>query len=321
MSTKLPMLLLFLSAVLWGIAIPVFKLAPHIPLFSYALIRFLIAAVIFVPLYLQNSHYQPVKVIDLPKMFLVGFTGITLNIGFLYLGLVRTNAIDTAIIIDLAPLIAIFSAAHFLKEPILKRQLLGSCIAFTGALIIIGQPLFQTKFGASSHVVGNLFIVVSVLANDWFNILSRKLFTIYTAFTITAYLFIVGVITFLPLAIWEYTVNPHWVYTVTRADILSVTYYAIFGSILAYFFYEYGLAKAGIQRATITDYMIPVITITVSIVFLHEVITLPFIIGTALVAAGVFYSVHLPTIIAKQRPTTMVTATPLGNPTLSGNRD
>lgn len=298
----LPISALVASAVMWGIALPAFKAAENVPPFSFALVRFVIAFLLVVPFYLLSIKQQRVQFVHLPKLLAAGILGVTLNIGLLFAGLKLTTATDASVITNLTPILSVFAAAVFLKEPLTKHHVFGSLIALLGALIIVGQPLLQTKLVGNANTVGNLLIVLSVISWVGFIIVSKDLFHYYSTLTIVTYQFLVGVITFTPLAYLEYIKNPNWAYTLTGTDVLAVGYYAIFGSILAYFFYEYGLSKVETATATITQHLIPIVSILIAVAFLGEKVTWLFVGGASLIFIGVLYSTHVPMFVNRQPP-------------------
>lgn len=300
----LPIVALLASAVMWGVALPAFKAAVNVPAFSFALIRFVVAFLAIVPFYLFSKSHQNLKYQDIPKIIAAGILGVTLNIGLLFVGLKVTSATDAAIITNLTPILAIFAAAFFLREPLTKHHLIGSIIAFVGAIIILGEPLLKTGLASSTNAYGNFLILLSAISWVGFNIISKNLFHTYTTVTIVTFLFLVGVVTFTPFAAWEYLTHPSWIYSLTSLDIAAVTYYAIFGSIFAYFFYEYGLSKVDTGTAAATQHLIPVVSIAIAVLFLGEKLTMPFVIGAVLIFLGVIYSTHLPLLLKSRKPVT-----------------
>ncbi len=99
-----------------------------------------------------------------------------------------------------------------------------------------------------------------------------------------------GAISFIPLAFGEYLVHPDWIFTVTPTDIFSVLYYALFGSIGAYILYEYGLSQLSADTTALTQHLTPIVTITLAILFLHEHVGMPFILGSVVLFCGIAYS-------------------------------
>jgi drug/metabolite transporter (DMT)-like permease len=61
---------------------------------------------------------------------------------------------------------------------------------------------------------------------------------------------------------------------------------AIFGSLMAYFFYNYGVSKIEVSESTLYTYLQPVIAIPLSVLFLNEILTPAFIVGSVFILFG-----------------------------------
>jgi drug/metabolite transporter (DMT)-like permease len=99
-----------------------------------------------------------------------------------------------------------------------------------------------------------------------------------------------GVIVLLPIAVWEQggVVLPHW-----RAEVwLVVAYIAIFPSILAYLFWNRGVAEIGAPTAGLFIYLIPVFGLLLAILFLNETVHGYHLAGILLIAAGILLAMY-----------------------------
>lgn len=289
MLKYLPVIALVFAAIFWGIAFPAFKVAIHIPPFSYAWLRFAIAFSIACPLYLCSHYYQPVLKKDLKKIAWTGLFGVTLNIGFLFIGVRLTQVAQAAVITSLTPVITIFAAALFLEEKLTARHIIGALICCLGAIVVIGSPVSMGALN-STTILGNGLILLSVASWVAFNILSKELFEKYSPFTITIWSFLVGCLSFIPFTVAEWLAFPNWPTTVVRADIISVLYYAICGTVLAYTLYTYGLAKTSADFASITQHISPLVTIVVALLFLGENLGQFFFTGAVVLFVGILLS-------------------------------
>jgi len=89
-----PVLALIIANIIWGMASPIFKFAlTNIPPFTLAFIRFFFAGLIFLPLALNK--WQKLTTRQWLEILLIGFFGITINISFFFLGVVKTESIFT----------------------------------------------------------------------------------------------------------------------------------------------------------------------------------------------------------------------------------
>jgi drug/metabolite transporter (DMT)-like permease len=100
-----------------------------------------------------------------------------------------------------------------------------------------------------------------------------------------------------PFYAWEAVSGPGW--RMTAASAATLAYYGIFPSILAYLFYNYGVAKIGASRAGLFTHLTPVFGALLAITLLDERLELYHVPGIALVAAGIYLA-----SFASRRPLT-----------------
>lgn len=286
---NIAILALLLASVIWGIATPILKLTlESIPPFTLAYLRFFIASLIMIPLFFYKSEWKKLDQTDLKTITLSGIFGITLNIGFLFAGASLTNGIHISILLGTEAACIILAAAFFLKEKLTKQVILGVLISFLGTVIIIGQPLFDHSKISSGNLLGDILILLAVIAWAIYTIGSKKISKKYKPIIILPIIFLIGVITFFPLAVYEFIQNPLWVMSVKPIAVFGTLYYGLFCSIAAYFLYTWGLSYATATIAGIETYFIPLISIPASSLILKEKIDIYFIIGSICILLGLF---------------------------------
>src|SRR5258705_13218741 len=132
---------LIIANVVWGAANPIFKWSlQDVPPFTLAFFRFFIASLLLWPFVIPHIA---LKLSDIPKIILLSFIGIVVNISLFFLGLNLTTSIDAPIIGSSAPILLILFAIFYLKEKPKKRVLWGTFISFVGILFIIFRPLLE----------------------------------------------------------------------------------------------------------------------------------------------------------------------------------
>lgn len=281
---------LICSALIWGAATPILKKSLEtVPPFSMAFLRFLIATIIILP-FSKKFSLQKVKPNHLPKIFKASFFGVTLNIGFLFLGASLTSGLHIAIIISLVPVFTAITAHRLLKEKMPLNKIIGIALGFLGALIIIGEPLFEagTTPLRIEHIIGDILVIISVLAWVGYIIENKELDKLnsYHPLEILPISFSIGIISFFPLAITEFVNNPGWIENINTASKFGIFYYGFFSSFLAYLLFTFGLSKTSATTAGLSDYLIPIISIILSIPILGEKISSFFLIGAIFIASG-----------------------------------
>ena len=136
-----PILALIIANTIWGAGPPIFKLAlTNIPPFTLAFIRFFFASFLFLPLALR----QPLKALSVRDWFSIvvaSFLGVSINIGFYFLGLERAPSINASVVASSAPVFVFLISVFFLHERARLRTSLGMFVAFAGVLLLVFEPL------------------------------------------------------------------------------------------------------------------------------------------------------------------------------------
>lgn len=286
MKTKnLAILALLTTAVIWGITIPLMKVnLITIPPITIAFLRFSLAATIA----LSFDGINKLKLKDFFHIGFFAFFGLALSIGLLLIGLNMTTAINATILVTISPVITSIFAAVALKEKINPRHSLGIFLAFIGVCIYLVFPELLAKNVSQINVIGDLLVLLSVLAATIFTIGSKKLFSTYHPGSISSVSFMVAAICFLPGAFFEYLQNPLWVKSIGWFNIFSILFLGIFSSFIAYSTLEWGLSKVDVHVDVTIGYLSSIIAILIATTFLHEKLyPITFLVSAALVGIGI----------------------------------
>lgn len=286
MKTKnLAILALLTTAVIWGVTIPLMKVnLTIVPPLTIAFLRFSLAALIA----LSFGELNKLKLRDFFHIGFFAFFGLALSIGLLLIGLDMTTAINATILVTISPVITSIVAASVLKEKIKPMHKLGIFLAFIGVCIYLVLPELAAKNVSQVNIIGDLLVLLSVLAATVFTIGSKKLFTSYHPGSISSVSFMVASICFLPGAFFEYLQNPLWVKSVTGFNIFSIIFLGVFSSFIAYSTLEWGLSKVDVHVDVTIGYLSSIIAILIATTFLHEKLyPVTFLISAILVGIGI----------------------------------
>src|SRR6266700_3563016 len=186
---------LTLCTIIWSAAAPLFKWSLQTtPPFTLLFFRFLLATLIMLPLVWKKID---IKFQDFYRIFLLAVTGITFNIGLVYLGLSLSPSINQPIIGSTMPIFLIIGSIIFLHEIPKTKVILGSFVSLIGILIIILRPVDHMSL--SGLITGNIYFILSVLALVWYTLLLKWLKPPYSSLTIVFWMFFIATITFFPL--------------------------------------------------------------------------------------------------------------------------
>jgi len=292
-----PFLAIILAHSIWGVNFIVAKLTlQEIPPMSLAFLRFAIASILLSPFIFTTEEKIKIDKKDLPQLFGIGLLMVTLNIALFYAGLERTTISSASVLTLTVPVASVVAGWWILKEKIYMVNLAGIALGVLGALVILGTPLLSLDPKPSSEaLLGNLLIVLASLAWVAGAIISKEMHKKYSTLTITAVIFLIGVITFLIPAIIEYLQNPAWVTQVTTLGILGLVFIALASSVSAYFLFEWGLNKVGVVTADLFQYLEPMIAGFLGVLVLREELKIPLVFGTILIGIGAYLSTLIKT--------------------------
>lgn len=206
-----------------------------------------------------------------------------------------TTASQAGIITSMMPLMTAIGAGLALKEVITKKVIIGSLLAVIGAIwLSLGA---QSSEHASDPLLGNFLEFCAMVCGAWYAIAIRYLTQRFSALFLTAAQAFVGLIFFLPLAIWEYfTLEMH----ITQEAIGWVVYLGVVVTIGGYGMFNLALSRIEASRASVFVNLIPVFTVLLAYLFLGERLKPTELIASGVILCGVFIS-QLPEIKTRKR--------------------
>lgn len=280
----LPYIALATAAVIWGANTPIMKVTMlYVPVFSLAFLRFFIASLILLPFVYKQLHFQRK---DWFSLFLCSFLGITILITLYFFGLKLTSALNAGVIGGTMPILSLVFASFFLNEKMTKKVIIGAILGLLGILVIVGKDLLTR--GLDISPLGDVLIFLSNIAFAAYITLSKKLSKTYSPLTITFFIFFVGSLFFLPGVFADLSLNPFWYATMPVGAYIGILYGILFSGLIAFSLWQYGLSKISEGKSGFFLYISPVVTSIIAIVFLSEIVTEEFLIGTLLIVIGLF---------------------------------
>jgi drug/metabolite transporter (DMT)-like permease len=280
---------LLIVTIIWGFAAPIIKYT--LTGFSPAVFltyRFFISTVIAIIFFAIYGLKLPKKPKVLWLTLFNGFLLTTVTLGLLFFGTEKTTSIDSNLISAMAPITIAIAGVFFLKEHITKRESWGILIALAGTLITIIEPILKFKDGFGG-LEGNLLVFASVLVGAIVAVLTKIILRDEVdAMTATNLSFVVGFITILPFGLPEILNSKFQILTsVPLSYHLGVFYMAILSGTLGYFLWHKAEKSIEISEVSLFAYLYPVFGTPLSVLWLKEKITPPFVIGSIIIAIGV----------------------------------
>jgi drug/metabolite transporter (DMT)-like permease len=278
-----PYLLLILATLFWsGNWIVGRALAELVPPAALTFWRWVIALLLIAPVVgprlwrqraLLRRHWQPIV--------LLGLLGGGIHNVLQYWGLQYTSATNGAILNALTPALIIVMGAVLLREPLPRLAALGASIAFVGVLALVTQLDAEVLLTLRLNP-GDLLIMLShvMLAGYTLSLRWRP-----HGLDALSFLACFALVALVPVGT-AYALEPGAM-ILNRTALLGIAYVAIFPALLAYHFWNLGVAAVGAARAGAFLYLTPFFGSVLAIALLGERFGLHHALGMALIVAGV----------------------------------
>jgi drug/metabolite transporter (DMT)-like permease len=272
--------LLLINTLIWGAALIVVKPALDTTTpFRYLWYRYVLAAVISLPILV---HYLPrwKKLrTSLPTIIWMELLGTTFSLGLLYTGLDHTTAIEASLIATTTPLFTTLGGMWLLKEKQTRHEWFGLSLAFAGTVWLTLIPLLNTTTRLEGFsLMGNLLIVGQNIFTALYFVLAKRRYAQLPKFWVTTISFYVGLITFGLLSFLELRANiPAFMHAIqtdlaTPAVWLASGFMALFGSVIALTAYIKGQDGIEASEASWFWYLQPLVYLPLGYFWLHETI-------------------------------------------------
>ncbi len=291
---KSPTILLGLSAFFWAGNIVLARAVHYeIPPFTMVFFRWAIAFALLLPFVFSEIKGNFVEIKENWKRLL--WLGLTGTVGFnamMYIGLNYTTANNAVLINSLVPVFILVFSFVFMGEKIGFIKALGCGISLIGMVIIVSRGEFNS---ITIPIInpGDFWITAAMMSWAIYTISLKKSTTSFSPLAFLASILALGLPILIPFFLWE--ISEKGLIEFSLLNLLSLFYFGIFPSLIAYIFWNYGVSQIGAVRAGIFTHLVPVFGILLSVVFLGEKIHGYHVLGAFLI----FFSVWILTTKAR----------------------
>lgn len=207
-----------------------------------------------------------------------------------YTGLRHTTATTGVLLNSIIPILIIAINATVLREQISARQAIGVACALGGVLLIVAQGEVGTLLYFRLNR-GDLWVLCAMLSWALYTVCLRWRPRELSSTAFTGSLIAIGVLVLLPIFAWDYGTGQRTQWSAVTVS--AIVYWAVFPSVLAYFFWNAAVARVGAERAGTFLYLMPVFGAALAWVFLGEALLWYHYAGAALIFSGLFIATHL----------------------------
>lgn len=217
-------------------------------------------------------------------LLLLAFLGVALFQSLVYLGLRSTTAVNGVLLNSSAPLFMLIWSWVLERERATLRQLAGMFVSLAGILVIISHGnlagLLELRFQA-----GDAWLLLAMPVWGLYSVLLKRRPPDLGGVEFLFVIAVAGTLLLLPIyAIQWSSAPPRWP---APAEALGVLYIAVAASVIAFIFWNRGVAVLGAVTAGFTLHLLPAFGTVLAIVFLGETFGVYHATGIATIVAGV----------------------------------
>lgn len=218
----------------------------------------------------------------LRNAFILGALEPGLCYALVTVGLQFTTAANAAILTAMESFFAVLLAAIFLHERLTKRSTAGLSAALAGVLIL------ESASGIGGVHLGDALVLTGILSAGVYVVIARTMADSFDTLTLTAHQFAAGLVLTLPFAIARWTAGAEAIVQPRPASSwLAAAGVGIIGYAGSFLLYNYAIAHVRAGLSSMILNLMPVFGILTAVIFLHEHIHGPEIIGALLVIASI----------------------------------
>ncbi|MGE7908944.1 DMT family transporter [Lysinibacillus xylanilyticus] len=202
------------------------------------------------------------------------------------LGLNQTTVTEAGIIQAIAPAITVLLASLFLKEQNQRRQWIGISLSIAGVVFI---QLMNSSGGYEFHLIGNLWIVVSILTTAIWQVMSKSVTKTVTPIQITVYIMFIGFLFFNAMYFINGGSVHEYVDSVKEIPyLLSILFLGVLSTLGTSLLSVYAVSKLPVIQVSVFNNVTTLITILSGVLILSESFHYYHVIGAVVIIIGVF---------------------------------
>jgi drug/metabolite transporter (DMT)-like permease len=281
---------------MWASTFTLFKIAwREIDPVAFTALRFTAMVVFSVSVVAVSRSRVRLRRQDLPLVIASGLTGYFLYQMMFILGLDRTSAVASSVLVATHPIFSVLFAWILWKERPARIEVIGVVVAFVGVAVFleVWRSLGEAR-------MGDLLSLAAAASFGFYGVVTRPLTARYPSKELMAYTLAFGG---LLIAVTGIPAMAHQDWGAVSGQTWAILVYAIVGPVyVAYALWNWAIRKRGIPRTVVYGFLTPVAAWVLAVAFLNERITPVDVVGAALVLAGLLLTRVKPSMLRRSSP-------------------
>lgn len=262
------------------------RAATDIAPFLLAFIRWGVSGIILLLLCRRRWHQMLVIAkTQWPTLLLLGFLGMFICGGIVYLALRETTATNGTLIYTMPPIFIILIERIWRKRPLNWRESTGVILAVFGVAIIVAKGSMETLINLNFNSGDLLFLLAACSWALYSVFLKSKAFSQLGTLPLFAMVALFGALCLFPFALWEIIQGVDLPHTAHHWSIICGI--IVLSSLISFSTFQHGVRILGSSIAGIFLYLLPPFGIGFAWFFLGETIKDFHIAGIIAVLSGV----------------------------------
>lgn len=262
------------ASVLWGTAGILAKMISEMTALSIIFYRVTLAFIILFIFFLLSGNLSRIRLGD-KKKYLALFSVLQVTTMLTFFESILNASVPVAVLLlYTAPVYVTVFSPLLLKERSTGKGWIALCLSIAGVILIV-EPA-NTEFSMKS--IGIIAGILSGISYAFQIMTSRHISKSYSGYSQAFWSFLIAALLLLPASAVSTDI--------VIGNSVYILLLAIFPTILAVSLYFNGLNKVRAASASILGLIEPVSAVILSVLILHETVSIPIVLGGALILTG-----------------------------------
>ncbi len=256
----------------------------YIKPFGFIMLRVIGACILFWGISFLGPK-EKVERSDWGRFLLCAIFGMVINMLAFFKGLQLSTPINSAVLVTTTPIIVVLLSIFLIQEKVRFHRGVGIVLGLIGAMILVLYG-HEIRADAPNIKMGNILFLVNATSFALYLILAKKLVAKYHVITLMKWLFLVGVIINIPVALPEF-LEVQWLDLPLEA-VLTMAFVVVGTTFCAYLFNVFALTQLKASTVSSFIYLQPVIGILFAVLTGKDQLTFLKVGAGFLVLLGVY---------------------------------